>query len=263
MEIAICQCAFAQLRAEPLHKSELVSQLKYGEPVRILSQSGDWAKIRTEHGYEGHVRTPQLQIMAHLSPENLHLASLEFSQENGLPHSAGSFIWENSFPHETPLTNIISGKNPSGFTGIMLADTCLKFLDVPYVWGGKTQWGLDCSGLVQLAVNLQGYSLPRDAWQQAEVGTSIQFDPANPSFEKGDILFFKEEGKNIHHVAVSLGGQQFIHASEWVRINSFSETDPDFAPDRLRTLCLAKKIGPADLQTLWDSIGSLTGHQNI
>lgn len=263
MEIAICQCAFAQIRAEASHRAELISQLKYGEPVCIISKSGDWAKILTEHGYEGHVRFPQLQIIADFSPKNLHLASLEFSREKGLPYSAGSFIWENSFPPETPLTNIISGKNPSGFTGIRLADTCLKFLDVPYMWGGKTQWGLDCSGLVQLAVNLQGYSFPRDAWQQAEAGTSIQFDPANPSFEKGDILFFREEGKNFHHVAVSLGGKKFVHASEWVRINSISKADPDFAPERLKTLCLAKKIGPADLQTLWDSIGRLTSHQNI
>ena len=263
MEIASCICAFAQLRAEASHRAELVSQLKYGEPVRIHSRSGDWAKICTEHGYEGHVRMPQLKIMSHFSPENLHLTSLEFSREKGLPNSAGSFVWENFNPSETQAVGFIPAKFPSGFSEIMLADTCLNFLDVPYVWGGKTQWGLDCSGLVQLVVNLQGYSFPRDAWQQAEVGTSIQFNPANPSFEKGDILFFKEAGKNIHHVAVSLGGKKFIHASEWVRINSFSENDPDFAPDRLRTLCLAKKIGPADLKTLWDSIGNLTGHQNI
>jgi len=263
MEIAICQCAYAQLRAEPTHKSELVSQLKYGEPVRILSQSGDWAKIQTEHAYEGHVRLPQLQIIADFSPKNLHLSNLEISQEKGLPYSAGSFVWEDFLPSETQVASFIPAKNPSEFTGIGLADTCLKFLQVPYVWGGKTQWGLDCSGLIQLAVNLQGYSFPRDAWQQAEIGTSIPFDPVNPSFEKGDILFFKEEGKKIHHVAVSMGGKKFIHASEWVRINSFSENEPDFAPERLRTLCLAKKIGPADLQTLWDSIHRFIGHQNI
>ncbi len=263
MEIAICICAFAQLRAEASHKAELVSQLQFGEPVRILSQSGDWAKIQTEHAYEGHVRIPQLQILSHFSQENLHMASMELSQEKRLPYSAGAFVWENFNPSEAQLGGFFPAKNPSGFSGTKLADTCLKFLDVPYVWGGKTQWGLDCSGLVQLAVNLQGYSFPRDAWQQAEIGTSIQFDPSKPSFEKGDILFFKEEGKKIHHVAVSLGGQQFIHASEWVRINSFSENEPDFAPERLRTLCLAKKIGPADLQTLWYSIHRFIGHQNI
>ena len=263
MEIAICRCAFAQLRAEASHRAELVSQLKYGEPVRLLSQSGDWAKIYTEHAYEGHVRMPQLQILSHFSQENLHMASMELSQEKGLPNSAGAFVWENFNPSEAQLGGFFPAKNPSGFSGTKLADTCLNFLDVPYVWGGKTQWGLDCSGLIQLAVNLQGYSFPRDAWQQAEVGTSIPFDPANPSFDKGDILFFKEEGKKIHHVAVSLGGKKFIHASEWVRINSFSETEPDFAPERLRTLCLAKKIGPADLQTLWDSIHRFIGHQNM
>ena len=180
-----------------------------------------------------------------------------------MPYSACAFVCENFSPSEAQTGSFIPGKNPSAFYGTMLSDSCLNLMDVPYVWGGKTQWGLDCSGVVQLAVNLQGYSFPRDAWQQAEVGTSIQFDPANPSFEKGDILFFKEAGKNIHHVAVSLGSKKFVHASEWVRINSFSETEPDFAPDRLRTLCLAKKIGPADLKTLWDSIGNLSRHQNI
>jgi cell wall-associated NlpC family hydrolase len=263
MEIAICQCAYAQLRAEPTHKSELVSQLKYGEPVRILSQSGDWAKIQTEHAYEGHVRLPQLQIMTNFSPKNLHLSNLEISQEKGLPYSAGSFVWEDFLPSETQVASFIPAKNPSEFTGIGLADTCLKFLQVPYVWGGKTQWGLDCSGLIQLAVNLQGYSFPRDAWQQAEIGEEISFDQQHPQFEPGDLLFFREAGKRIHHVAISLGGDLFVHASEWVRIQSLSTAHSNFAEARLKTLCLAKKIRPAGLQTLSDSIQSFLKDQNI
>jgi hypothetical protein len=138
--------------------------------------------------------------------------------------------------------------------GHQIAEAAKQFLNVPYVWGGKTPFGLDCSGLVQLVLNLAGFSFPRDAWQQAEIGEELVFEKSRPEPEEGDLLFFRRAENRIHHVGISLGGSQFIHASEWVRIESLSPAHPDFAEDRFLTICLIKKIRPAQLQTLRESI---------
>ncbi len=258
MEIAFCQTAFSQLRADASHKAELISQLRFGEPVRVLNRSGDWAFVETEHHYQGFVRSAQLWSNDFPLPFSFQgLASREQAASLGLPYTRAAFLWDNSWlPGSRSMKLLPSESGDIGF-GRQLASLALSFLNVPYVWGGKTEWGLDCSALVQISMNLLGYSFPRDAWQQAEPGTSLPFDKEKPSFEPGDFLFFQHEGKKIHHVGISLGAARFVHGSEWVRINSLSKEDDDFAEDRFQTLCLAKKTGPAELQTLKKSVADL------
>lgn len=145
--------------------------------------------------------------------------------------------------------------NLEPFSGLKMAEMAQYYLGTVYLWGGKTPFGFDCSGLVQLIINLQGYSFPRDAWQQALEGEEIAFSSEFPEFQPGNLLFFQFPEKKIHHVAISLGGSKFIHASEWVRIQSFHPNDSDFAPERLDTLVKAKKI--KNLTTLAASFGKL------
>ena len=256
--IALCLTAFSQVKGEASHRSELVSQLRYGEPVQILDAGKEWSLIETEHRYQGFVRTAHLQTVSpeHL-PEFSGIAGKAAAAQAGFPYSIGAFQWASGIlPGWRPLAIAEPVEDQLNF-GKSLAVLAGLFLHVPYVWGGKTQWGLDCSGLVQLVMNLSGYSFPRDAWQQAEAGEELAFSAKEIQAKEGDLLYFGHEGKRIHHVGISLGGARFIHASEWVRTNSLSEEDSDFAPDRLETLVKIKRILPSGTARLYESVREL------
>lgn len=207
--------------------------------------------------------------MAHLySLEQTFEAQFLGVSRNSSLHGSGKIIPAGSFRWEMPEWDFTSEAHSHQFSpapsGKAMADFALKFLHVPYVWGGKTEWGLDCSGLVQLVMNLAQFSFPRDAWQQAETGKEISFDNSDPAFEPGNLLFFKHPGKRIHHVGISLGGGQFVHASEWVRVQSLSADHPDFAPERMETLALVKRPDFSALTEMTASVKKLFfNYQNI
>ncbi len=101
--------------------------------------------------------------------------------------------------------------------GKSVTDTALRFMNSPYIWGGRIPSGIDCSGLTQLAYKIAGEPLPRDSWQQAEKGIEVSFiDEANP----GDLVFFDDETGKISHVGMILSRGLVIHASGRVRIDS-------------------------------------------
>lgn len=261
---ARCITAFSQMRPEPSHRAELISQLRKGEAVRVLEQQDSWTLAETEHGYRGFVRTAQLKPFSARDFSLLFegITGISEAEQAGFPFSAGSFRWKDETGPEIPgFLQKQSFRYFSDF-GAELAALAMHFTGVPYVWGGKTQWGLDCSGLVQLLVNLTGYSFPRDAWQQAGCGIEIPYDNSFADLQKGDLLFFREEGKAIHHVAIALGGAAFIHASEWVRAQSLDPAGKDFAEDRKKTLCMVRRLIPAGLSTMADSLRNLQFHQN-
>jgi hypothetical protein len=266
--IGICIPAFAQIRTEARHAAELASQLVYGELVVVLERGEDWCRIRTEHGYEGYSRTEQLRILedpAGFQPTGLSVLKNSFRADATKGESflglEGSFFWEHpDFPKpEFSLEKLLDITNPSPFEPELMADQALEFQNVPYVWGGKTGLGLDCSGLVQFLFQKQGYSFPRDAWQQAEKGVEVPFSHERPVFRKGDLLFFQNPGKKIHHVAISLGGSRYVHSSEWVRVNSLEPTDKNFQEERRSTLVAARRWEPAQSRTLFQSFLELVG----
>jgi hypothetical protein len=262
--IAHCVSAFAQLRAEARHSAELVSQLIRGEYVRILSEEGPWVWVRTEHGYEGFTRMEQLSIHEGGLPDFLFLHRLKKTRFPGENLNTQVLELEGTLSmitkpeddgfDQTAYTDLSS---PPPFSARLMTQQAMNLLTVPYVWGGKTVFGLDCSGLVQFLFQEQGYSFPRDAWQQAETGLEIPVNETRLEFEEGDLLFFQHPGKKIHHVAISLGGSRYIHASEWVQINSLNEQDPDFRKERRDTFINAKRIQPETLVSLLDSFSKL------
>jgi cell wall-associated NlpC family hydrolase len=106
-----------------------------------------------------------------------------------------------------------------------LVQTALRFLGTQYFWGGRSPKGFDCSGFVQTTFWLNGLQLPRDAYQQAEVGVKVD-DDFN-TWQVGDLIFFTERSERITHIAISLGGGDFIHSSGYVKLNSLNPDHQD------------------------------------
>jgi gamma-D-glutamyl-L-lysine dipeptidyl-peptidase len=224
----ICNLAIIPLRIEPSDKSEIVSQVLFGEHFEILEQLKQWSKIKLQFDdYEGWVDTKQYQIISEtnynlLSQEviilNADLIEYITSPENLLipiPLACSlSFLSHNeinisNFEFEGTRTSGIKPKES-------LIKTAFMYLNAPYLWGGKTPFGVDCSGFTQMVYKLNGYKILRDASQQAKQGEALSFIEES---EPGDLAFFDNEDGNIIHVGIIMENNYIIHASGKVRID--------------------------------------------
>ncbi|HEY7529705.1 MAG TPA: C40 family peptidase [Gemmatimonadota bacterium] len=126
--------------------------------------------------------------------------------------------------------------------------TALSLIGVPYLWGGASSKAFDCSGFVQRVFRLHGIELPRDAWQQAEVGDPIDAGPAGAGLAPGDLVFFAEGGTRVTHVGIALGGGRFVHASvrrSGVGVDALDPSDPLHAASLASTLAGGRRVAPA------------------
>jgi gamma-D-glutamyl-L-lysine dipeptidyl-peptidase len=224
----ICNIAIVPVRAEPSDSSEMVSQLLFGEHFTILETLPKWIKIKTSFDvYEGWICSKQYQTITeeqHVllnKTENLFNANLlefiSFDKNQLMPIPLGSSL---SFLD----INEINLKNYN-FDGIItcgvknkseIIKTAFLYLNAPYLWGGKTPFGIDCSGFTQMVYKLNGYGLFRDASQQAKQGEVLSFIEES---EPGDLAFFDNEEGKITHVGIMMEDNYIIHASGKVRID--------------------------------------------
>lgn len=217
------------MRAEVSDRSEMVSQALFGEKVEILDQKDSWIKIKAEFdGYEGWCDKKQF----------LEIPESEFRKITSDLFATESFnlLVENEKPITLPigahLPNLSNGKMILGakefeYIGESCSGDLAKseivniaklYLNTPYLWGGKSVFGIDCSGFVQQVYKLCGHKLPRDAYQQAEFGEPLSFiEEAEP----GDLAFFDNKDGKIIHVGIILEGNKIIHAHGKVRIDPF------------------------------------------
>ncbi|MGV9003782.1 C40 family peptidase [Flavobacterium sp.] len=225
---AICNLAIIPLRAEPNDRSEIVSQVLFGEHFEVLEQQNQWSKIKLHFDqYEGWVDTKQFQIISQnnfddLSKEaiilNADLVEYVTNVKNTLiPISLGASL---SFLNNDDI-NIehfefeglkVSGIKPKS----NIVTTSFMYLNAPYLWGGKTPFGIDCSGFTQMVYKLNGYNLLRDASQQSGQGEALSFIEES---EPGDLAFFDNEEGKIIHVGIIMEDNHIIHASGKVRID--------------------------------------------
>lgn len=225
---AICNLAIIPLRAEPSDKSEIVSQVLFGEHFEILEQQKQWSKVKLHFdNYEGWVDSKQYQIISEknytdLSKDGIILNSdlVEYvtNKNNALiPIPLGASL---SFLNHDDINVEHFEFEGLRVTGVKpkaeIVKTSFMFLNAPYLWGGKTPFGIDCSGFTQMVYKLNGYNLLRDASQQSGQGEPLSFIEES---EPGDLAFFDNEEGNIIHVGIMMEDNYIIHASGKVRID--------------------------------------------
>jgi cell wall-associated NlpC family hydrolase len=228
MERFVCENVFVPLRSGPSHKEEMLSQILFGEKYEVIDQIGHWMKIKTQFdNYTGWMDLNHLQHTEETDNSSGHVLNRSLlcykSDKNRLVLEAGCEIYSPDFKNRT----FMAGKNTytTGdefsenyiVTKESISDTAMKFINSPYIWGGRIPSGIDCSGFTQLVYKLQGKPILRDSWQQAKAGTEVSFiDETKP----GDLVLFDDERRKISHVGMILSRGLVIHASGRVRIDS-------------------------------------------
>jgi len=230
MPYGICNLSIVPLRIEPSDKSEMISQVLFGEHFIVLETREKWSKIRIAFdNYEGWIDTNQyIQISEEyyleietsknvLAGELIDFATDE--NDNFLTIAIGATLpfYNNknlklgnlNYHYEGRVFNEKQSKET-------LIEMAARFLNAPYLWGGKTPFGIDCSGFTQMVYKLCGYKLLRDAGQQATQGEVLSFIEES---EPGDLAFFDNEDGVIVHVGIIMKDNYIIHAHGKIRID--------------------------------------------
>ena len=216
----ICNLGIVPIRSEASDRSEMVSQLLFGDSFKIIETSPKWTKIQTAYdAYEGWIDNKQFQKITEiqynllensesiLNGELIDFISFETNQLMPIPlGSSLNFLDIN----EINTANFqFEGKKECGVKPKEnLLKTAFLYLNAPYLWGGKTPFGIDCSGFTQMVYKLNGYKLLRDASQQAIQGDALSFiEESKP----GDLAFFDNDEGNVIHVGIMKENNYIIH----------------------------------------------------
>ncbi len=228
----IAPLSLIPVRKEPNDRSEMVTQLLFGDVFQVLERTERWVQIRLScDGYEGWIGSKQFQFISEKTFDRINdqprvytdnLVSVVENQtkRETIPVVLGSSLpfWDGKIFHiendAYQYDGAVFQADPAQRRSLVA--TSLSYLNAPYLWGGKSPFGIDCSGLVQMVYKLHGIFLMRDAAQQSDQGTTLSFvEEADP----GDLAFFDNEEGHIIHVGMVLPKQQIIHASGKVRID--------------------------------------------
>lgn len=248
MQYGVCNLSIVPLRSEASDACEMVSQVLYGETFKIIEQRKSWSKIRLAFDkYEGWIDNKQYieiteDIYKYLGEEALRLSTdlVEFIQDENkqlYPISLGSSLNVLPLLKHTFDGKFSEKKQPKE----ALIETAFSYLNAPYLWGGKTPFGIDCSGFTQMVYKLNGYKLLRDASQQATQGEALSFIEES---EPGDLAFFDNNEGNIVHVGIIMKDNYIIHAHGKVRIDRLDHSGIYNVDKRMHThkLRVIKKI---------------------
>lgn len=220
--------AVAPLRAEPSHRIEMISQLLFGELVDVLEVKGDFVKIRNRYdGYEGWCQRKQLAALdgkdyPYVSKYTTHTDDVVIINGTRLDLSPGStcFVADSvGNLHIGPYAmrfNVKQDKPIFATKGQEIESYARIFLGTPYLWGGKSRYGIDCSGLTQTVFKLSGLFLPRDSGPQSREGEIVNL---LQEARTGDLAFFDNADGKIVHVGILLNPNQILHASGSCRID--------------------------------------------
>ncbi|KRO89079.1 MAG: hypothetical protein ABR90_06630 [Cryomorphaceae bacterium BACL29 MAG-121220-bin8] len=219
----ICNLSVVPVRKDSSSISELITQLMFGELYTITKQVEKWYYIKVEDdSYNGWVNYTQIRIISKIDFDILNLVKPKYSIK------IIDFIYKNSEPTLISMGSKISSCQYLGYTykgdfsedinNKTILESATKFLNSPYLWGGKTSLGVDCSGFTQIVYKINNINISRDASQQASQGRLITEKEIKP----GDLAFFGESNKKITHVGIMLNKEKIIHAFGKVRIDKIN-----------------------------------------
>jgi hypothetical protein len=230
MEYMVCCVPVSPLRANPSHKAEMVSQQLFGEKSYLIEKGEDnWTKIKLKYDtYEGWVQQSHLvsideeqytktdkELTADWVNEidyNGHLMNVPMGCSLSACHKGFDFWRKNSVNFKGKIWNPEEVKT----TPKLIKQIAFKFLNTSYLWGGKSVFGIDCSGFSQMVYKFLNKQLPRDAWQQAGAGEIVNF---LQEAHCGDLAFFDNDEGRIIHVGLLLNENEIIHAAGKVRLD--------------------------------------------
>ncbi len=233
-EFGICMLSVVPVRAEPSEKAEMVTQLLFGDLVVINSENDSWFNIRIVFdNYEGWIDKKMILLISEDEFNGMNKSRAQLTTDivdvvnristgDLIPVLIGSSVRNVKDRHffvsgeKYQFMGDLSSGDPEPDYFLIL-ENARTFLNAPYLWGGKTPFGIDCSGFTQQVFKLSGVKLLRDASQQATQGELVSFIS---EAEPGDLAFFDNEEGAITHVGIIMENQKIIHASGKVRIDN-------------------------------------------
>ncbi len=279
----VISVSVASMRAKPSHQSELVNQVLMGSSVKILKRQGYWYFIQTEppEDYLGWIEEGGLVVFDSEGFESWQkMKKVIFTDYFGFVYSQKDK--KSVLVSDLSMGNILAVEKdegewvkvilPDGRTGYVernsvvdferwkketklnvnsIINTAKKFVGFPYLWGGTSVRGFDCSGFTKIVFKMNGFELPRDADQQSRLGIEVEPGKDFENLKPGDLLFFGQKAggdkpEKIVHVGIYLGNKEFIHCSGKVSIDSFDPKAPNFNEYRYKTFVKAKRLIAVD-----------------
>ncbi|MCB0571169.1 MAG: C40 family peptidase [Phaeodactylibacter sp.] len=276
--LGVVQLSACNIRSEARHSAELATQAMLGTPLQVYKESEGWYLAQTPDGYLGWLDSGGFTLMDSTefdkwkrAPKAVYLPDMGFAFSSPSITApvvsdllAGNILlWEGDagngfgqvrFPDGReafiPQNDImaydawLASRQPDA---AHIIQTAYSFMGRPYLWGGTSGKGVDCSGFTKTAFFLNGLQLPRDASQQVHAGLPVETDTTLTNLQPGDLLFFGRKAtadtpQKITHVAIYLGDGKIIHASGAVKVESLRRGDPSFTEYRLQSFVCARRM---------------------
>jgi len=238
------------MHAEARVSSAQVSQRLAGHTVAVVATQGDWCHVRGDDGYDGWMHRGYLDATGSGPDSEPHLLSLGCVTRNvstdgvrALP--LGAWVSANEIGTSGEAIDAAARAHAFPREARAIASTAVeRFAGTPYQWGGVSPWGADCSGLVQTVFWLHGVSLPRDTWQQAEVGVDAGRETAR--WRAADLIFFSDrEDRRITHVGIALGAARMVHLAlgrGGYAVERLDANDDAYVAALMRKLVMTRRV---------------------
>lgn len=264
-------------RTEPKHSAEMATQSLMGTVVKVLKKKGGWYLVQTPDDYLGWVDD---EAVDECTAENIdtwlsatrYIITVPYTILRSLPDNkslpVSDLVMGNILRFESMDGDYIKLSTPDGRTGFLgvgeaaefsswaenrmltentIVSTSEEFMGIPYLWGGTSPKGVDCSGFTKSVYFMNGLITPRDASQQVHEGELIDTKNGFSGLKPGDLLFFGEKGtdstrERVTHVGIYIGEDEFIHSSGKVKINSLNKDKPNYSPYRFNSFLRAKRF---------------------